>query len=582
MSEEDGFDHFLTTIGFGRWQMISIATTITVVMSLPLHLGGSQLLSAPMRFRCSSDSTFSNDTLDSYDDSIQEININGSNSETNSSSSKYYTNACLMVNHSINTNEFNPRHSNVTRHMTNMPSCPFIEYDQSIFSSTVISEYHLVCERSTMQPFYQMMYNIGGIVGSTIGGHIGDRWGRKRAVQAGCIINIIAIMGMVFVPFYPFLLLMRSFVGFTTQCMLVPAWNLALESTPARHRSLVGMLLGLPYSLTVVVFAGASYLIRSWHYLLLACSFPVLILLLPLSYIVDESPRWLLVQGRVKESKKILQKATFLNNAKLPDHVDSIIDKIVQANTSTEPERPHQNGSHISQIKSHVHKAWEYLSRPGMRIILIITPILWFLQSGLYLGVVINANNFTTSNPFLYVALIGIMDGSAILLFTPITPYFGRRTIVGFGLFLGGVLFLLDLLVSSDYNWAKWILVMAGFFLVAGAFQVNFLYAPELFPTEARTRGFALVNMVGNIGFTCAPLVTDMLVHFAWWVPSMVFGCSGIVASLMVPFLPETNHKPLPDTIQDVEDRRKAAKVRSKNKKAGVDNKGYEQGESVI
>ena len=38
------------------------------------------------------------------------------------------------------------------------------------------------------------------------------------------------------------------------------------------------------------------------------------------------------------------------------------------------------------------------------------------------------------------------------------------------------------------------------------------MYAPELFPTQARTRGFAFVNTVGNIGFMCAPLITTNLV----------------------------------------------------------------------
>lgn len=53
-----------------------------------------------------------------------------------------------------------------------------------------------------------------------------------------------------------------------------------------------------------------------------------------------------------------------------------------------------------------------------------------------------------SSNPFLYVCLSGVMDGSAILLMTPLTTFLGRRIIVGVGLFVGGIFFLLDLVVS--------------------------------------------------------------------------------------------------------------------------------------
>ena len=38
---------------------------------------------------------------------------------------------------------------------------------------------------------------------------------------------------------------------------------------------------------------------------------------------------------------------------------------------------------------------WPYLASPGMRVILILTPIMWFCLRSIYVGIVINANNFT-------------------------------------------------------------------------------------------------------------------------------------------------------------------------------------------
>lgn len=59
------------------------------------------------------------------------------------------------------------------------------------------------------------------------------------------------------------------------------------------------------------------------------------------------------------------------------------------------------------------------------------------------------------------------------------------------------------------------------------------------------------------------------------WAPGVVFGCSGIFASLLVPLLPETNKRPLPETIQDVDDRWRASKIKSKSKRAGIENLAY-------
>ena len=53
----------------------------------------------------------------------------------------------------------------------------------------------------------------------------------------------------------------------------------ALETCPSHWRGPVGIIVGLPYSLGVVVFAGLGYYIREWRYLYLATSLPAVLLL---------------------------------------------------------------------------------------------------------------------------------------------------------------------------------------------------------------------------------------------------------------------------------------------------------------
>ncbi|XP_050703250.1 solute carrier family 22 member 6-like [Eriocheir sinensis] len=210
-----------------------------------------------------------------------------------------------------------------------------------------------------------------------------------------------------------------------------------------------------------------------------------------------------------------------------------------------------------SNCKFSLQQLAEYYRSPGMRIILLFTPLI-------------------CDNPFMYVGLTGLMDGCSILMSTPATPFLGRRVMIGVEFLAGGILILLELIIPDDYPWVKWVLVMVGFLLVAGAFQVNFIYAPELFPTQARARGFALVNTVGSIGFMFSPLITTIFASFSPWAPGLVFGCSGILASMLVLPLPETNKKPLPETLQDVDERYWEDRIKSKKSKAGgIDNLSY-------
>ncbi|KAK7071329.1 hypothetical protein SK128_003953 [Halocaridina rubra] len=53
MSDQDGFDDLLTTIGFGRWQIPSLLVTVLAMSQFSVQLLGYPLLSAPLPFRCS-------------------------------------------------------------------------------------------------------------------------------------------------------------------------------------------------------------------------------------------------------------------------------------------------------------------------------------------------------------------------------------------------------------------------------------------------------------------------------------------------------------------------------------------------
>nr|XP_027229007.1 solute carrier family 22 member 20-like [Penaeus vannamei] len=438
-TDGDDFDALLSTLGYGRWQVPGVVVTLLVASQIPAQLVGSPLLSGPMPFRCSRDN---------------EVEF------TEPSSTAYFNNECLSPASPPpgaarplppNSTELFP--SNGTQPLrTGMESCPVIEYDTSIFTSTIISEFHLVCERESLQPLFQMMYTVGIIFGSLFGGYIGDKWGRRRAVQGGVVVYIAVVLAMALVPSFVFVLVMRVMAGVTHQCMLIPVWSLALESCPTRHRSLVGMLLGLPYSLFVMVLAGVGYFVRTWKYLMLVCCAPTLALL-PLSFIMDESARWLIQQERREEAKKVLRKAVRQNKAKLPVPLETIIGNLDQSECIADDNQ--------SAVRNSLEEAWQYLRSPAMRTIILVTPVLWFLQSCLYLAVAINANNFNSSSPFLYVCLSGAMDASAILLVTPLTARLGRRVIVGGGLFVGGIFFLLDLLVPIDY-FGQVDLVMGG------------------------------------------------------------------------------------------------------------------------
>lgn len=62
------------------------------------------------------------------------------------------------------------------------------------------------------------------------------------------------------------------------------------------------------------------------------------------------------------------------------------------------------------------------------------------------------------------------------------------------------------------------------------------------------------VSMMARVGAMVAPMVL-LAGDYLPWLPGLIYGVAPIISGVAGIFLPETLGSPLPDTIQDVEDR---------------------------
>ncbi|XP_064100619.1 solute carrier family 22 member 6-A-like [Macrobrachium nipponense] len=349
--------------------------------------------------------------------------------------------------------------------------------------------------------------------------------------------------------------------------MVLPAFSLALEISSPKYRTVIGMLLGTSFSMAIILMAGLGFFIRVWDQLMILTAGVPLIVLVPLSFYINESPRWLIHHGRGTEAANIMTRAVAENKVAFNETLAADIEGLKERTndnkkkTKEEEQQQHPRKGLSLWLKRSYQGASAYCRSGPLRIILFITPLIWILQGCLYLGIILNANNFTSNDPIIYVTVSGVMDISAILLATPLSMRLGRRVLCFFCFFAAGVFLIIDLFIPQALLWLKFTFVMAALMLLAASFQVIFLYTTELFPTGMRSRGFALANLAGNIGFLVAPMITDFLSQIAPWSVSLTFGVGGIAASSLFLLLPETLHRPLPETILDVEKRHLSTRI---------------------
>lgn len=100
---------------------------------------------------------------------------------------------------------------------------------------------------------------------------------------------------------------MRFFEGLGIGGSVVTSFVLCVEYSATVHREYVTALFHLPLNLGHVSMVGVSYMLRNMDHFQLAISLPIF-LLVPLRWIMMESPKWLLDNGKLLDLSYGLEK----------------------------------------------------------------------------------------------------------------------------------------------------------------------------------------------------------------------------------------------------------------------------------
>ncbi|ROT74841.1 hypothetical protein C7M84_006648 [Penaeus vannamei] len=192
--------------------------------------------------------------------------------------------------------------------------CTEWEYDTSVYTNTLTSEFNLVCERSYLRATYQSINMFGTTFTCLASGYIADRFGRKAVVLVTHLTYATLGFCISFASNFSLILALRFIMG----CVGLPTiYILALEVCEIKHRSVVGILIGLPWAFGTMAWGGVASQVRDWRWLQRCVILPFA-LYIPLLFIMDESPRWLIVRGQFDRARRVLQRAARWNKTQLP------------------------------------------------------------------------------------------------------------------------------------------------------------------------------------------------------------------------------------------------------------------------
>ncbi|CAH2268513.1 solute carrier family 22 member 12-like [Pararge aegeria] len=428
--------------------------------------------------------------------------------------------------------DFGDNSSRVGKNMTCYADCAEYGYDSAPFENTIITQWGLVCERTWMASFAQMVLQLGVLLGSVMFGFLSDRYGRKNAFLAA-ITSVIAVgFAVPFPSNYIAFAFLRFLLGVAASGTMVISFVIIMETVGIKYREICGCLFQIPFIMGHITIPIFAYYYRSWNTYSLAMAVPPLIYL-GYFFVLSESPRWLVSVGKVEQASKIVSRAAEMNG--LPaENVRETLKKMSEE---------------IKEKSSAVKPNYSDLFKAGLLMKTVSSCTIWTIIGLTYFGF----NQYisqTSKDPFITVATVGLIQAPAVFASVLLLKIFGRKTVCVTFFALGG-LCVLALGVVPKIFWITLTLGCIGGSCVTIVCTSLHIYSSELFPTVVRNMGMGACSTSMRVGSMLAPFVSD-LSKTVPWMPTVIVGLAPLFGALVCLLLPETKGLALPDSIEEV------------------------------
>ncbi|XP_014700400.1 solute carrier family 22 member 11 [Equus asinus] len=410
-------------------------------------------------------------------------------------------------------------------------------YDLGTFTSTIVSEWGLVCDNQGLKPLGQSIFMAGVLVGSFACGLLSYWLGRKPLLCWCSLQMAVASTSTIFAPSFLVYCALRFLSAFGLAGIILTSATLMAEWTTTRRRAVTLTILGCTYSLGQTALGGLAFFLRDWRTLQLAVSVPMFATFLT-SWWLPESARWLIITGKPDQALQELRKVARINGRK--EAKKTLTTEVLMSSMEEEVASVRARQSVLDLFRVPV-LCWRSLSLFVVQFAVMLS----------YYGLVLDLQSLG-SDIFLLQVLFGAVDFLGRGTTTLFLRFFGRRVTLASFLTMAGLSILANVLVPQDLQPLRVVFAVLG----KGCFGVSLtcltIYKPELFPTPLRVTADGFLQSAGRLGAVIGPLI--MMTRQALpLLPPISYGVISIAASLIVLFLPETRGLPLPDTIQDLE-----------------------------
>ncbi|CAF4851696.1 unnamed protein product [Pieris macdunnoughi] len=419
-------------------------------------------------------------------------------------------------------------------------TCSKWVFDTTYRASSRGMEWNLVCRNYWKGALVQSFYMLGVFAGAIILGGLADKIGRKTVFCWSALLQLLFGVLVAFIPEYWIFSAFTFLYGmFGSAGAFIPAFVLTMEIVGPSKRTKCSVAFHCCFSFGMMCVAVWGAIISDKTILQVVYGLHSLILI-PHLWIMDESPRWLYGQGRVKDAVQIVQKALKFNKS------DIVLDTAEYV-SKAKAERFFQKKTTVAKTKA---GTLELFKTPHIRNMSIIMCICWFANSLVYYGLTLSSGKME-GNPYIIIAVFSLVDIPSYLMVFYFLDIWGRRLFISIAMLIGGTACVIAAFLPEGAT-VTTVIIVIGKLFIAASFAIAYNYSCELFPTVVRNTALGLGSMFARLSGALTPLIT-LLESFDAKIPAITFGVFALVSGFLCMFLPETMNKPLPESIEDGE-----------------------------
>ncbi|KAM5185444.1 organic anion transporter 3 [Callospermophilus lateralis] len=417
---------------------------------------------------------------------------------------------------------------------------------------TIVTEWNLVCSSGKLKEMAQSIFMAGILIGGLVLGELSDRFGRKPILTCSYLLLAASGSGTAFSPSLSFYIVFRFLTGFSMSGIVLSTVILNVEWVPTWMRAISSTAFGYCYTTGQFILSGLAYAIPQWRWLQLTVSVPYFIFSL-LSWWIPESIRWMVLNGRFSKALKTLQHVAAFNGKK--EEGEKLSLEELKFNLQKD----------ISLAKTK-YGITDLLRIPILRHMTLCLSLAWFSTGFAYYSLAMGVEEFGV-NLYILQIIFGGVDIPAKFITILSISYLGRHITQAIVLLLAGGAILALIFVPSDMQILRTALAVFGKGCLSGSFSCLFLYTSELYPTVVRQTGMGINNLWARVGSMLAPLV-KITGEVKPFIPNVIYGTMALLGGSAAFFLPETLNRPLPETIEDVQNWRHQGKERKQEPEA--------------